>query len=229
MLYIKSPNRSRFGLFGIYYTHMESLGKIFGSRHRVKIMRLFLFNSSSTFDVDDVVCRTKTPSTYISKELHMLTKIGFLRKKSFIKKTPGRITKKNQKPPMKKTKKIGWALNTKFNIVEPLRVLLLDSELVNEKDLTKRIKKTGTIKLLVLSGVFTYDLDRKLDLLVVGNNIKKDLLTKEMATLESEIGRELRYGVFTVDEYKYRITMYDKLIRDIMENNHIKLINKITQ
>lgn len=226
---LKRPDRSRSGLFGIYYSYMESLGKIFGSRHRVKVMRLFLFNQSSTFDLQDVVGRTQTKSVDIRKELNMLTKIGFLRKKNFIKKTPGRVTKNNPNPAVKKTKKIGWTLNARFEMAEPLRVLLLDSELVNEKDLVKRIKKAGTIKLLALSGIFTYDPGRKLDLLIVGNTLKKDILEKEMAILESEIGRELRYAVFTTTEFEYRITMYDKLIRDTMENRHIKLINSITK
>jgi hypothetical protein len=63
--------------------------------------------------------------------------------------------------------------------------------------------------------------------LIVGNSLKKDILEKEMAILESEIGRELRYAVFSIEEYQYRITMYDKLIRDIMDNRYITIIDTL--
>lgn len=206
---------------------MESLGKIFGNRYRVKIMRLFLFNNVLPFDIDDIVSRTKTKKPDARKELAMLTKIGFLRKKSFIKKIPKKPTKKDIKPEFKRIKKQGWIFNKKFELAEALRVLLLDSELVHEKDITKMIRKSGTIKLLILSGLFVQDTNRKIDILVVGNSLKKDILEKEIAILESEIGRELSYAVFDGSEFKYRISMYDKLIRDVLENDHIKLINTI--
>lgn len=207
--------------------YMESLGKIFGSNQRVKIMRLFLFNDVVVFDIDDVVTRTKIKKVDARKELNMLTKIGFLRKKNFTKKVAKKTFKNDTKPEFKSLKKQGWVLDKKFELAEPLRVLLLDSELVKEKDIIKRIRKSGPIKLLVLSGLFTRDINRKLDLLVVGTNLKKDILEKEVTILESEIGRELSYAIFDQAEFDYRVRMYDKLIRDVMENKHIKLINSI--
>lgn len=219
--------RFRQDIFGIYYAYMESLGKIFGSRNRVKMMRMFLFNPSLIFDFDEVVMRTRSKAPDIRTELNMLTSLGFLRKKKFVKKVSSLPTKKNPNPKIKKVQKTGWMLERKFEMAEPLRVLLLDSELVNEKDIAKGLKKAGTIKLLVLSGIFTRDVDRKLDVLIVGNSLKKDILEKEMAILESEIGRELRYAVFSVEEYQYRITMYDKLIRDIMDNRYITIIDTL--
>ena len=95
----------------------------------------------------------------------------------------------------------------------------------NEKDIISRIKKSGRIKLLALSGLFIKDHNRKLDILIVGNRIKKDILEKEIAIIESEIGRELRYAFFDQEEFAYRTSMYDKLIRDILENDHKKLID----
>ena len=206
---------------------MESLGKIFGSNDRVKIMRLFLFNDLVTFDIDDIVKRTKTKKAETQKELKMLTSIGFLRTKNFIKKIPKKTSKKDIKPEFKRIKKQGWILDKKFQLAEDLRVLLLDSELVKEKDIVQRIRKSGTIKLLVLSGIFTQDANRKIDLLIVGDNLKKDILVKQISILESEIGRELAYAIFDQTEFEYRIRMYDKLIRDVVENKHIRLINSI--
>jgi len=205
---------------------MESLGKIFGSKSRVKIMRLFLFNESTSFDIDSITERARVKKPEARKELAMLAKIEFLKKKDFTKKVLKPSRKKNTEPEFKKIKARGWVLNTRFDLMKPLQKLLVDSELIKEKDLLKRIKKSGSIKLLILSGLFVRDNDRKLDMLIVGEKIKKEILEKELAIIESEIGHEIRYAFFTQEEYAYRISMYDKLVRDVIEYERITIIDK---
>ncbi len=198
---------------------MDTLGKIFGSKARVKIMRLFLFNESLVFDLDDVEYRSLVKRDEVRKELSSLEKIGFLKRKSFSKKTTlasGKTKKKQIK---------GWALNKKFDLIRPLTSLLIDSELIKEQDLIKRFKKTGKIQYLVLSGVFLQDEDQKIDILVVGESLKRELIDKEIHNIEAEIGVELAYAVFERKEFEYRLSMYDKLIRDILEKPHRALIN----
>src|SRR5690606_17098045 len=160
--------------FGILIINMESLGKIFGSTRRVKIMRLFLFNETTAFDIDDIGTRSRVKKADARKEINTLLKIGFLKKKTFTKKVPKKTKKKKSKPEFRSVKKQGWILNKSFDIIKPLRNLLIESELIKEKEIIKHIKKSGTIKLLVLSGIFTEDDNRKLDVLVVGNKIKKE-------------------------------------------------------
>jgi len=206
---------------------MESLGKIFGSNHRVKIMRLFLFNESTAFDIDDITDRSKVKKTEARKEINALLKIGFLKKKQFSKKVTLKKRNKEGKIQYKKNMTKGWVLNKRFDLIEPLKKLLIDSELIKEKEINSRLRKAGTIQLLLLSGIFTRDDNRKLDLLIVGKKLKKDILEKEISVIESEIGRELRYAFFDASEFNYRVSMYDKLIRDVLENNHIKAIYKM--
>jgi len=206
---------------------MESLGKIFGSSHRVKIMRLFLFHELEAFDIGDVSDRSLVKRPDARKELTMLTKIGFLKKKSFTKKIPKKASKAEPNPGFKRVAAQGWILNKKFELAVPLQSLLIDSELVKEKSLIKKLKKAGSIKLLALSGIFLRDENRNIDMLIVGDSLKREVLEKEIVTLESEIGRELSYAVFETKEFNYRITMYDKLIRDVLENKHSLIINKI--
>ena len=49
----------------------------------------------------------------------------------------------------------------------------------------------------------------------------------EIKKIEADIGKELKYAVFDLDEFLYRLNMYDKLIRDVLDFPHEKLINKI--
>jgi hypothetical protein len=54
----------------------------------------------------------------------------------------------------------------------------------------------------------------------VGDNISQKKFENMVRGLESEMGKELRYSAFTVDEFKYRISMYDKLVCDVFDYNH---------
>ena len=207
---------------------MEPLGKIFGSWHRVKIMRLFLFNNHDVFDIDNVITRSRIQRVHVRKELNLLTNIGFLKKKTFFKKIIEKTQKKKVSRELKTVKKQGWILNQQFELIQPLYTLLLGSEFINEKDIMRRLKKSGSLKLLILSGLFIRDDNRKLDILIVGNRLKKETLEKEISIIESEIGRELSYSFFDEKEFHYRLSMYDRLIRDILENDHIPLVKKIS-
>jgi hypothetical protein len=45
-----------------------------------------------------------------------------------------------------------------------------------------------------------------------------------MRRLEAEIGAELVYAVFDTKEFIYRLNMYDKLVRDILDYPHEVLL-----
>ena len=45
--------------------------------------------------------------------------------------------------------------------------------------------------------------------------------------IEAEIGRELRYAAFTTEEFRYRVGVYDRLIRDAFDYPHRTILDKI--
>ena len=214
---------------------MENLAKIFDSSARVKMMRLFLFNPTMPFDVSDVTKRSKITSSVARRELNILFKTGFLKKKTFTKeitikprKSTAKKKPKTPKPPVIKKKKAnGWILDTAFPLVKPLENLLIDAELVKTKDLHKRFKGNGSIKMLVLSGIFMKDNERSTDMMIVGDKMDMKKLESTMKILESEVGKELRYTVFTPQEFAYRMEMYDQHLLDVFESPHQRLVDKI--
>lgn len=206
---------------------MKKLKYIFGSEPRVKIMRLFLFNEGVTFDIDDVLLRSKVVKAPARKEINTLHKIGFLNKKVFIKEITLKPLKKGQDVRIKKKRVSGWMLNNKFTLIDPLRTLLIESPLVSTMDLPARFKGVGQIKLLVLSGIFLQDNMRLVDLLIVGNKLKKKNIEKIIQNLEAEIGKEIRYAIFEEGDFIYRVNMYDKLLRDVFDYKHKKVVNKL--
>lgn len=209
---------------------MEILGKLFGSPARVKIMKLFLSNEEIPFDIGDLSKRTKVALPALRKELNLLGKIGMIKKRVFYKEIQKKIKKTKTKPAetkIIKQKVNGWLLNDKFAYVAPLHNLLVNMTSFTSSSVVKRLTGSGKLKLVLLSGVFIQDNDSRVDIMIVGDNIKINKLESAISILESEIGKEIRYVVFKTEDFKYRLNVYDKLIRDILDYPHQKIINRI--
>lgn len=205
-------------------TTTDLLGKIMGTPARVKLMRLFLFHPDTAFSRDELMTKTKTQAPILRSELALLEKINFINKKE-VTRSIAKVTKK--KTTQIKKRVTVYTLDQSFSLIQPLSVLLLESELMHVPELPARLKHVGKLKLLVASGVFLRHDDRPIDLLIVGDKLDVPAMQKTISIMESEIGRELRYALFTTDDFLYRIKMYDKLIRDVFEFPHQKLINQL--
>ena len=90
--------------------------------------------------------------------------------------------------------------------------------------LLKTFKKAGKVKLIIVSGAFIKSKDSRVDLLIVGDKIKRKTVEDGLKKIESEIGTELTYAVFDTEEFVYRLNMYDKLVRDILDFTHEVLL-----
>ncbi len=190
---------------------METLSKLFGSEAKVKVMRLFLFNPDHIFDTADIADRVKSDISRVRKEVGVLEKAGLVKSR-----TPARLGNKK-----------GYMLDTHFAYLLPLQNFLINAEPLHPKEITKKIVKLGTIKLILVAGVFIQEGESRADLLIVGDHVKKAALENTIKTLESEIGKELRYAYFTTEDFQYRLSMCDKLIRDILDYPHKKIVNKL--
>jgi len=194
---------------------METLAKLFGGQPRVRIMRLFLLNKENTFEVDDIVSRSRVSKANVRKEINALLVMNFIKQKT--------MTKEGSRGAKKKI--TAYHLNPFFRYLEPMREILIDPTLLLQEDLPQRFKQIGKIKLMIVSGVFIGNSKSRADVLIVGDKLKKNILQQVVKGLEAEIGKELDYVVFDTEEFKYRIDMYDKLVCDIIDLPHEKLID----
>jgi hypothetical protein len=94
--------------------------------------------------------------------------------------------------------------------------------------MAENIKKFGKIKLFCIGGVFIDGSNGNLDILIVGENLNRNGIEKYIQKLEAEFGTELHFSVFETEEFKYRISMYDRFLRDFFQDKHEKIIEKIT-
>lgn len=187
-------------------------------------MRLFLFNPETNYDLVDIIARTKIKPREAKKEVVNLQKLGLLKRRGFYKDLK---KKKGKKEMIVKKRTSGWYLNGSFPYMIALKNLLINVTLPAHEDIARRINHTGRIKLVLFSGLFIQDWDSRVDLLVVGDGIKHGKLENVIHTLEAEIGRELRYTVFDTPDFHYRLGIYDKLVRDILDYPHIKVVDKL--
>ena len=177
---------------------MEILSKILGSPAKVKLMRLFLLNSTKGFTNREIVKRSRVNANLINKELKILSSIDFIKKH-----TNGE-----------------WFFNNSFKYTSEVENLLINSDSLDKKTILETFKKVGKVKLLIVAGIFIKNKDSRVDLLIVGDKMKRSKIDEGIRKLEAEIGTELAYAVFDTKEFNYRMNMYDKLIRDIVDFPH---------
>ncbi|OIO31700.1 MAG: hypothetical protein COZ49_01460 [Candidatus Yonathbacteria bacterium CG_4_10_14_3_um_filter_47_65] len=203
---------------------MDILAKLFGGTARVKIMRLFLLNPGGTFENKDIATKSKVHIAMVRKELALLGSIGFVKKRSFFKEVP---VDGGKNKGVHKKRVMGWQLRDDFPLLVSVRNLMVNTEPLRRQEIANRIKRGGNIKLVIVSGFFVHNSDSSLDILIVGDNLKKSAIENAVAVIESEVGKELNYAFLNTSDFKYRLSVYDKFIRDILDYPHEKIVDKL--
>ena len=203
---------------------MKILGKLFGSEARVKILRLFLFNPQEVYENADVASRAKVYSSTARREVAMLRRIGLIKRKYFYREA---VQKGKSRFVAKGKRVAGWTLNEKFQYLLALQGFLLGTAPIRQSDIVKRLERVGRLKFVAIAGAFLQDFDSRIDLLVVGDGIKRGALEDAIKSIEAELGRELRFAVFNTRDFQYRLNIYDKLIRDVLDYPHQKVLDRL--
>ncbi|MDR3558769.1 MAG: hypothetical protein P4L61_04525 [Candidatus Pacebacteria bacterium] len=203
---------------------MEILGKLFGSEEKAKIIRLFLFNPEASYNVEDVALRTGIKGRQAFGILESLVKIAFIRDKSVSKEV--KIVK-NGKTSTKKVKETAYYFDQKFPYTDALYDLMFVASIKADERLAARFAPSGKIKLVIASGIFVRQSDARLDLLIAGDDIDEDKLARIIKLIETDIGRDLAYASLNTADFNYRLGLHDRLIRDVIDFNHVVLTDKI--
>ncbi len=195
------------------------LATLLGSTAKAKLLRLFVSNPSQAFTIDEIKSATRLRKESVQKELKPLLKIELVKQSECT-----RELKSGQKTRKQKSK--CFSLNASFKYLRAVRQFVLNIEPADDSEIANKLKKAGNIKLLILSGVFLQDDDARVDLLIVADKIKESGLKRAISEIEAHVGKELAYADMSSDEFKYRLSMYDKLLRDIFDANYKVVIDK---
>lgn len=187
----------------------EILEKLFGSKARVKILRLFLFNPKTSFSVMQITEATGTSKRTARSNSKRLQSIGILEKVKLEGEGKARV---------------GWRLNESFPYRQQLHSLMIGTETFDRQAVERDLKSAG-IQAAVLSGIFVNEEKSPVDLLLVGIDVDDKHLSQLINETEQRIGAELRYTLFSPESFEYRKSMFDRLVRDVMEYEHQVLFN----
>jgi hypothetical protein len=195
---------------------MEILEKLFGGLAKAKLIKLFVFNPEAQLSKEEVMTRAKINQSETRRAISSLIKLRLIKQKKIWREASSgkrRIT--------------GYVLNVEFPYLIELQHFLLQIASINEKEIVERLQRSGRLKLVVTGGVFLQNWDGRLDLLVVGDNLKQGTAENAIRGIEAEMGRELTYAIFETEDFRYRYGLYDKLIRDMLDFDHKVILDKI--
>ena len=194
------------------------LEKLFGSRTRVKLMKLFLLSPDRRLTLVEIVKLLKLQLVPVKKELDNLVEFGMI--EHILAEEVGSDDKSGPKQEKKH-----YRLDPNFVLKDELKALIVKSQILYERDFLDRLMKLGRIKLLVLTGVFVNLLDSPIDILIVGK-INKVKLVALLTQLEQELGREVNFTFMEPGEFTFRLGMTDVFLYNVLEGKRLILIDE---
>lgn len=186
----------------------DTLAKLFGSAARVKLLRLFLFNPRQSISAAEAAAHARVEPAVARREIHNLHTLGLLKRGA----RRGNVAR--------------YTLDPEFRYLTALQGLLLNAP-VRATDIQERLRSVGTLKLVVMAGIFVGDWDGRVDLLVVGDRMSERALKGRIRRLEAELGKEVRYAALSSQDFFYRLNMSDKLIRDVLDYPHAIALDRL--
>jgi len=190
------------------------LAKLFGSNARVKILKQFLFHPDEKYYIRQLARDLDLQVTSVSRELENLEKFGLLKAETDNSKGKGKADRKF------------YRTNQNFILFEDIKALVAKAQVLYKESFVEDLVKAGSIKLLVLTGVFVNNFSSPIDVLIVGK-VNKDKLTEVISRLEKELGREINFTILSALEFKYRREITDVFLYDILGGEKIIIIDEI--
>ena len=183
--------------------------QLFGSKTRVKLLQLFYSNPNRPFYVREITRKIEEQINSVRRELANLLSIGI-------------ITSDNT------NNRLYYEVNQDFDYYAPLAEIFggVRPEAAKAKKtkaaksapsnpVVDALKPLGNVKLALYTGQFTRDESTGIDFLLVGD-INTTQLDKFVAELEKKEGKEIRYTVMTLSDFKYRQQVKDRFLATLM-------------
>ena len=193
------------------------------SADRAKLLRAFVFDEAHALTVAEVSKRAGVSQRAAEREVGALEKMGVLRRANLsitLKRVPGK------KVAAGKQRVIAWGIDPDFVHARALSSFIHEVSPVKHDQVLQALRRGGKLAAVVLSGAFMGDPSRPADLLVAVDAFNERRLDEAVRELEPTFGREIRYAAFSTPEFRYRLTIQDRLIRDTLDYPHLVLLDR---
>ena len=192
------------------------LKALFDSEPRVKILNLLLLHPENEYSSRQMAQNLDLPSTAVLREINNLQKTQLIAEREMEIPTTKKIPVKTRV----------FSINRDFILYPEIRALFIKGQILSSQKFITTLLKTGQLKLLLLTGLFTNDLSAPTDLLVVGR-VKRDAFLKSIKSLEKDLGREINFTILSEIEFNYRQGMMDIFLYTVLEGKNLILLDEI--
>ena len=186
--------------------------QLFGSKTRVKLLQLFYSNPNRSFYVREITRKIDEQINSVRRELANLLSIGLI----------SSDTNNNR---------LYYEVDQSYEHYKALSTIFGGGVVGTVEAPTpagnqpQNIKALGNVDLALFTGQFTRDETSGIDFLLVGDvNLTK--VTKFVAELEAQEGKEIRYAVMTPDEFHYRQQVNDRFLALVLSSKKQVLLDK---
>lgn len=181
------------------------IDKLFSSRARVEVLKLFLFNPENSFYQRQVSVLTHQPIRGVQREIEKFLAIGLI--ESSVQGNRIYYKARKQCPIFKELKNI---LFKSVGIAESLKEGL----------------KGGKIDVAFIYGSYAKgeeNISSDIDLMVIGNISSKEL-AGVLSEQKRELMREMNYAVFSAKEFSERVKKKDHFITSVLKEKKIFIV-----
>lgn len=190
---------------------------LFGSKTRVKLLRLFFTNQNRSFYVREITRKINEQINSVRRELSNLLKIGIITSDTT-------------------NNKLYYEVNQKFDYFQPLLEIFgkPSKQTTSGQKVSADAKadpdeiafdELGNIDLALFTGQFTRDESAGVDLLVVGS-VNQNKLDKLVAELEAREAKEIRYVLLSSADFDYRRQINDRFLVNVIRAKKQIIIDK---
>ena len=190
--------------------------QLFGSKTRVKLLRLFYSNPNRSFYVREITRKIDEQINSVRRELANLLNVGIIVSET----TNNRLY---------------YEVSQSYEFYSPFVLIFgQPQEGAAPKKTSKatptttedeQLKSLGNIEIMIYTGQFTRDETSGVDLLVVGD-INGNAMQRYITELESKENKEIRYAVMPMTEFDYRRQINDRFITTLINAKNQVVIDK---
>ncbi len=207
--------------------------QLFGSKTRVKLLALFYQNPNRSFYVREITRKIDEQINSVRRELANLLSIGIISSDTSNNKLYYEVNQSFEhydalsemfggKTRAKRVNKKGKADDNTEVTNETVAIENIESFADQH---VHNIVRAGNVRLLIYTGQFTREDGVNVDIVVVGDmNIPN--LEHAISLLEEAEKKELRYCVFTPDDYVYRKQVNDRFLANVLLAKKIVHLDK---
>ncbi len=190
--------------------------QLFGSKTRVKLLKLFYSNPNRPFYVREITRKIDEQINSVRRELSNLLSIGI-------------ISSDNN------NNKLYYEVDQSYEFYAPLAAIFggkpvkqTEGQIINdvkETEVASGLKTLGNVDMAIYTGQFTRDDTAGVDFVIIGD-VNPTKVGKYVEELEAKEGKEIRYVFMGTDEFLYRQKINDRFIALLLESKMQVLLDK---